>query len=163
MGASENHQTTATEHQNSKQTKPWAGSQNLPRSTGSIQARSREPVTCCPWCHPSRRRALLPIVSPIAPPCAAARGVACCAAAVVSPVAQPCAAACHATCRAGVCCCPLYCLSVAPPCAVARRAAHRSTARRCHRAASPCAAGARVSLWCEGGQHQVVEPAYRTW
>ena len=46
MGASRNHQNIATEHQNVDRVKPWAGSQNLPRSIGCNQTQSREPVTC---------------------------------------------------------------------------------------------------------------------
>src|SRR5712671_948251 len=46
MGASQNHQTTATEHQKARSiTNQWAGSQNLPRSIGRNQARFQVPVT----------------------------------------------------------------------------------------------------------------------
>jgi len=80
-------------------------------------------VCWCPLCHPSRRGVLspvmspsrrgalllmvlpvallLPMVSPVVLPCAAA---------VVSPIEPPCTAARYATCRAGACCCPSYCL-----------------------------------------------------
>src|SRR5712671_3942082 len=98
---------------------------------------------CCPLCHLSCQCVLLPIVLSVAPPCAVARraahrSTACCCR--------------HAACRVAVHCWPSYRLShrcmllpVVPPVMLW------------------CATGARVSLWCEGGWHQVVGPAYRTW
>src|SRR5712671_1240169 len=83
----------------------------------------RTAVSCCPWCRPSRHRALLPIVSPIARPCAAACGVACraavrCSRGVTHRAAMHCCLSCHlsrrcvllpvvlSVCRTTVCCCP---------------------------------------------------------
>jgi len=105
----------------------------------------RTAMSCCPWCCPSRGHALLPIVSPIARPCAAARGVACraavrCSRGVTRRAAMRCCLSCHlsrrcmllpvvlSVCRTAVCCCPschpsFHCtplpVRAASPCAAA--------------------------------------------
>ena len=157
---------------------------------GGVQ-NSEERHTYCPWCCPSHRRELLPVVSPIAPPCAAAHrvthraAVRCCswcclsrcsalqpwchpsrgrALLPVMPLVTPVRAAARRTV------CLLHrrvLLPVVPPVvplhAVAVVLPHHALLPVAPPVVLRRAAGARVSLWCEGGQHQVVEPAYRTW
>src|SRR5712671_4682545 len=80
-------------------------------------------VRCCLWCRPSRCHALLLVVLPVVPPCAAARGVACraavrCSRGVTRRAAVRCCLSClfsHrcvllpvvlSVCRTAMRCCP---------------------------------------------------------
>ena len=84
----------------------WAGREKLKHDEqagkGGVQ-NSEERHTYCPWCCPSHRCELLPMVSPITPPCAAAH---------------------HVTHRTAVRCCLWCCLSRCS-CGVTRRTAVR--------------------------------------